>query len=79
MKPAKAQDLSAAFDYGRGIGEVRRANRDPKGSAKGTGLRGELRAEFARGLVLGYETPRGFTPAPVRPYRRKARGPLVYV
>ncbi len=77
-KPAKAHDLSAAFDWGRGVGEVNRANRDPMGSARGTGLRGELRAEFERGLSIGYDKPRGFKPAPILPYRQRLRGPLTY-
>lgn len=54
----KGDILIAAFDWGRSIGEVNRANGAPRGTAKGTGLRGATRDAFTLGLIAGFESPR---------------------
>jgi len=47
-------DNIAARLWGESIGRVRFFNDEPIGTAKGTGLRGELRRSFEGGLARGY-------------------------
>ena len=46
--------MSAAYDWGRSVGRVRRANNSPVGDAAGSGLRGAARAAFLAGLAAGW-------------------------
>lgn len=46
----RTQTNDAAYDYGKAVGCASKINNDPAPTAKGTGLRGELRRDFERGI-----------------------------
>ncbi len=56
MKKIKNNDwqIPCAKDWGIAIGRIRRNNSLPKGTAKGTYLKGEPRLAFEQGLSIGF-------------------------